>query len=135
MAQEYSRTERVGEQIRRDLAALIRSALDDPRMVMVSITDVEVSRDFAYARVYVTYIGGDEALKKEIVADLNQAAGFLRGQLGRGLRLRTIPKLTFRYDESVERGFRLSALIDEALEADEARHAGESGTASSDDVD
>ena len=135
MAQEYSRTERVGERIRRDLAGLIRSALDDPRMVMVSITDVEVSRDFAYARVYVTYIGGDEALKKEIVADLNKAAGFLRGQLGRGLRLRTIPKLAFRYDESVERGFRLSALIDEAVEADEARQAGASGAASDDKVD
>jgi ribosome-binding factor A len=121
MKREYARTERVGEQVRRDLADLIRSSLDDPRMAMVSITDVEVSRDLGHARVFVTYIG-DETLRDEIVADLNQAAGFLRAKLGRGLRLRTIPKLQFRYDQSVEHGSKLSALIDQAVETDAARH-------------
>jgi len=122
MKREYERTERVGEQIRRDLADLIRSSLDDPRMPLVSITDVEVSRDLGHARVFVTYIGGDDQLRDEIVGDLNQAAGFLRAQLGRGLRLRTIPKLQFRYDQSVEHGSKLSALIDQAVETDAARH-------------
>lgn len=122
MAKAYSRTERVGEQIRRNLAELMRSTLDDPRMPMVSITDVEVSRDLGHARVYVTYIGGDEAVRADVVADLNAAAGFLRGELGRQLRLRTVPRLVFSYDRSVEQGSRLSALISAAVAEDDARH-------------
>ena len=80
-----------------------------------------VSRDLAYARIYVTLLG-DPAERVDRVAELNRAAPLLRRELGRRLRLRTIPKLEFRYDETVEQGARLSALIDAAVAADADRH-------------
>jgi len=95
------RARRVGEQIRRELAELIRDELRDPRLALISMTSVEVSRDLAYARIYVTLMG-DPAERKERVAELNRAAPLLRRELGRRMRLRVIPKLEFRYDEVVE---------------------------------
>jgi ribosome-binding factor A len=95
------RTRRVGEQIRRELAELIRAELRDPRLALVSMTSVEVSRDLAYARIYVTLMG-DPAERAERVAELNRAAPLLRRELGRRMRLRIVPKLEFRYDEVVE---------------------------------
>ncbi len=115
------RTRRVGEQIRRDLAELIRDELRDPRLALVSMTGVEVSRDLAYARVYVTLLG-DPAERAERVAELNRAAPLLRRELGRRMHIRTVPKLEFRYDEVVEYGARLSALIDAAVTTDVRRH-------------
>ncbi|MDS4025984.1 MAG: 30S ribosome-binding factor RbfA [Candidatus Contendobacter sp.] len=115
------RTRRIGEQIRRDLAELIRAELRDPRLTLVSTTSAEVSRDLAYARIYVTAVC-DPAERAELVAELNRAAPLLRRELGRRLRTRTVPKLEFRYDETVEHGARLSALIDAAVATDTERH-------------
>ena len=115
------RTRRVGEQIRRELAELIRDELRDPRLVLISMTSVEVSRDLAYARIFVTLMG-DPTERNERVAELNRAAPLLRRELGRRMRLRVIPKLEFRYDEIVEQGARLSALIDAAVASDVSRH-------------
>ncbi|MCB1770674.1 MAG: 30S ribosome-binding factor RbfA [Candidatus Competibacteraceae bacterium] len=120
------RTRRIGEQLRRELAELIRDELRDPRLTLVSMTSVEVSRDLAQARVYVTLLG-DPAERVERVAELNRAAPILRRELGRRMRLRTIPKLEFRYDEVVEHGAHLSALIDAAVAADASRHPDEDG--------
>jgi ribosome-binding factor A len=121
MLKATPRTRRIGEQIRRDLAELIRDELRDPRLTLICMTSVEVSSDLAYARIYVTLLG-DPAERVERVAELNRAAPLLRRELGRRLRLRTIPKLEFRYDEVVEQGARLSALIDAAVAADAGRH-------------
>lgn len=115
------RTRRVGEQIRRELAELIRDELRDPRLALISMTSVEVSRDLAYARIFVTLMG-DPTERNERVAELNRAAPLLRRELGRRMRLRVIPKLEFRYDEIVEQGARLSALIDAAVASDVSRH-------------
>ena len=115
------RTRRVGEQIRRELAELIRDELRDPRLALISMTSVEVSRDLAYARIFVTLMG-DPTERNERVAELNRAAPLLRRELGRRMRLRVIPKLEFRYDEIVEQGARLSALIDAAVASDLSRH-------------
>jgi ribosome-binding factor A len=122
------RTRRVGEQIRRELAELIRDELRDPRLALISMTSVEVSRDLAYARIYVTLMG-DPAERNERVAELNRAAPLLRRDLGRRMRLRVIPKLEFRYDEVVEQGARLSALIDAAVASDTRRHHDEADDA------
>ncbi|HRD68192.1 MAG TPA: 30S ribosome-binding factor RbfA [Candidatus Competibacter sp.] len=124
MMKTFPRTRRVGEQIRRDLAELIRDELRDPRLALISMTTVEVSRDLAYARIYVTSMG-DPAERAEQVAELNRAAPLLRRELGRRMRIRIVPKLEFRYDEVVERGARLSALIDAAVAADADRHPDE----------
>lgn len=121
MMKASPRTRRVGEQIRRELAELIRDELRDPRLALVSMTSVEVSRDLAYARIYVTLMG-DPAERAERVAELNHAAPLLRRELGRRMRIHTVPKLEFRYDEVVERGARLSALIDAAVAADAGKH-------------
>ncbi|MCB1776052.1 MAG: 30S ribosome-binding factor RbfA [Candidatus Competibacteraceae bacterium] len=119
------RTRRIGEQLRRELAELIRDELRDPRLMLVSMTSIEVSRDLAQAKVYVTLLD-DPATRAERVAELNRAAPMLRRELGRRMRLRTIPKLEFRYDEVVEHGAHLSALIDAAVAADASRHPNES---------
>lgn len=122
MAKGFSRARRVGEQLKRELAQLIRSEMDsDARMKLVSITAVDVSRDLAYAKVYVTLIGDAED-RPEILKRLNQAVPMLRGALGRLLRIRAIPHLIFHYDESVEHGAKLSELIDTAVAADSARY-------------
>ena len=124
----FPRTRRVGEQIRRELAELIRDELRDPRLALISMTSVEVSRDLAYARIFVTLVG-DPADRAERVAELNHAAPLLRRELGRRMRIRTVPKLEFRYDEVVERAARLSALIEAAVAADGGKHHDAPGVA------
>ena len=114
MPREFSRSLRVADQIQRELAVLIRDAVKDPRMGMVSISGVEVSRDMAHAKVYVSVLGDEQSAADSLEA-LNHAAGFLRRELGRSMRLRTVPQLRFIHDRSLEEGARMSALIDEAL--------------------
>lgn len=121
MPKEFSRTRRVGEQLRRELADLIRHEIKDPRVGMVTLNAVEVARDLGHAQIYVTLLEDDAQRRSEAVAVLNRAAGFLRRELGRRLSMRVIPHLHFQYDESVERGMRLSNLIAEAVAADRAK--------------
>jgi ribosome-binding factor A len=114
MPRDHSRTLRVAEQIQRELAELIRLELKDPRVGMATLTDVEVSADYAHAKVFFTTLGTGDQIAAA-TAGLNHAAGFLRHELGQRIKLRGIPQLHFIYDESVERGVRLSRLIDEAV--------------------
>ncbi len=114
MPRDYPRTRRVAELLQRELSSLIRDRLKDPEVGMVTISDVEVSRDLAHARVYFTLLGG-EAERERSREALQRAAGFLRRELGRELHLRTIPQLRFIYDDTMDRGNRVSALIDQAL--------------------
>lgn len=117
MPKDFSRAQRVGEQIRRDLAELLRVEVKDPRIGFITLTDVEVSSDFSHAKVYFTSMKGTEGLD-DILAGLHRASGFLRRELGRRIRIHTLPELHFHYDASVERGAALSALIDEAVAQD-----------------
>ncbi|HRD49516.1 MAG: 30S ribosome-binding factor RbfA [Candidatus Competibacter sp.] len=126
MANVNPRIRRIGEQIRRELAELIRTELHDSRLTLVSTTSIEVSRDLAHARVYVTVVCEPDA-RAGLVAELNRAAPLLRRELGRRMHIRTVPKLEFRYDEVVEHGARLSALIDAAVAADASRHRDDEG--------
>lgn len=126
MPREFARARRVEDQLQRLLVDLIRREVKDPRLGPVSITAVEVSDDLSHARVYVTPFGGqgDPVLTVEA---LQHAAGFLRNAVRRELPLRVTPALEFRPDESIERGARLSALIDSAVSEDRARHPDETG--------
>ncbi|MEW6648436.1 MAG: 30S ribosome-binding factor RbfA [Pseudomonadota bacterium] len=117
MAQS-TRSRRVGEQMQRELALLIQRELKDPRLGMITVSGVEVTRDFAHAKVFVTVLSDDPAQVAQSLEGLRHAAGFLRRELGRRMQLRTIPELHFAHDTSVERGTRLSALIDQAVAAD-----------------
>jgi ribosome-binding factor A len=114
MPREFPRTVRVGEQIHRELARLVRVAVKDPEVGMVTILDATVSRDFAYAKVYFTVLG-DEAAIRASETGLNRAAGFLRRELGRRMRMRAVPQLRFVYDDTERKGARIDALIDRAL--------------------
>ena len=119
MAKEYSRTQRIGDQMQRELAQLIRREVKDPRVGLVTITAVDVSRDVGHAKVYITVMGEDSAEEiKQSIKVLNAAAGFLRMQLAREMKLRSVPQLHFHYDESVSRGAHLSALIERAVAED-----------------
>lgn len=113
MPKEYPRSQRVGDQMQRELALLIQREVKDPRVKMVSITAVRVSRDMAHARIYVTTL--DDENHTGVVEALNHASGFLRHELASSMRLRTIPMLRFYYDESIENGMRMNSLISEAL--------------------
>ncbi len=109
----FSRKDRVNEQIRRELAELIRAEVKDPRVGMVSITEVEVTPDYAHARVYFSTLAGEGKIA-EVQLGLQKASGFLRRELGRRVRIHTTPQLHFIHDTSLERGADLSKLIDEA---------------------
>lgn len=122
MPREFSRALRVGEQIHRELAVLIRTELKDPGVGMITLGDVEVSRDLAYARVYFTVLG-DDAARTASESALRRASGFLRRELGRRMRLRIVPELRFVYDDSQAHGDRLDALIAQALRQDRERHS------------
>jgi ribosome-binding factor A len=110
MPREFSRARRVAEQLQRELADLIHRELKDPRVGLVTITAVELSKDLAYAKVLVSSLGEGQP-HAELVSTLQHAAGFLRHELGGRMRLRIIPELRFVYDESLERAAKLEALI------------------------
>jgi ribosome-binding factor A len=121
LAKTSLRAGRIAEQIQRELAELIQLEVKDPRVGLVTLTGVEVTPDYAHAKVYFTSMkSADDALKAK--AALEHAAGFLRSQLAHRMKLRITPQLHFVHDTSVEYGVRLSQLIDEAVSADEAHH-------------
>lgn len=125
MPREFKRSDRVADALQRELADLLRTELDDPRVGMTNITGVEVSRDLSTAKVFVTFIGIEDAVSRDVaLAALNGAAGFLRGRLGDLIRMRTVPKLRFIFDVSGDRGQRLAALIDLALASDSKHRSG-----------
>lgn len=119
MAKEYARTQRVADYLQRELAELIQHEVRDPRVGMVSITGVDVSRDLGHAKVYYTAMGSEssEDASKSTEA-LNKAAGFLRSQLSRSSTMRSVPQLRFYFDASVGRGRALEDLIKRAANAD-----------------
>lgn len=123
---EFKRTDRVADQLQQELAVLIQREIKDPRLGMVTVSGVTVSRDLGYADVHITLLGDDEPQRiKENLAVLKRAAGFLRSQIAQRIKLRHVPELRFHYDASVARGHKLSSLIDEAVEADRQRHEGD----------
>lgn len=116
-----ARSVRVAEQIHHELAALIRTDLKDAPPGMVTLTAVDITPDYGYATVHLTVLPDDDATVEATLACLRRAAGFLRGQLGRRLRIHTSPELRFAIDRSVLRGLEMDRLIAAAnrLQADE----------------
>ena len=128
MAKEFSRTQRIGDQMQRELALLIQREVKDPRLGLVTITAVEVSRDLSHAKVFITIMGkdDDEDAVKANLKILNEAGGFLRMQLGKAMKLRTVPQLHFIYVASVRRGVELTSLIERAM-AEDRKHSDDVG--------
>ena len=126
---EFSRLDRIGDQMQRELAVMIQREIKDPRLdAMITVSGVKVSKDLGYADIYVTVLGKED--NPEVIAEnmaiLKQAAGFLRGRIGQSIKLRVVPQLRFHYDESVQRGQHLSNLIEKTL-AEDKKRAEESG--------
>lgn len=124
MPRPSGRSQKVGDQIQRELSDIIHRELRDPGVGMITLTGVDVSPDCAYATVYFTCL--DAAHVKVAKAGLDRANGFLRAQIGKRIKIWTTPELKFVYDESVERGDRLSRLIDRAISTNNT-DPGESG--------
>jgi len=108
------RGQRVADQIQRDLAEIIAFELKDPRVGMITITEVQVTPDYAHAKVFFTMLADDPEAIRNALQGLSKASGFIRNQLGRRLTIHTLPELHFVHDTSTVRGMELSKLIDEA---------------------
>ncbi len=122
---QYRRTARINEQLRQEIALLIRDGVRDPRVGLATITAVEASPELDHARVYITTMGDDEE-KAAAVQGLRSAAPFIRGELGRRLRIRRVPELHFEIDRKLENALRIESLLREALPPDEPADEGES---------
>lgn len=123
MAREFGRPQRLADYLRKEISQFIQQEMRDPRIGMVGVTDVEVSKDLLHAKIYVTVMGCDTAeAMQEPLKVLNGAAGFLRSKIAQTSTMRKIPSLRFYFDESIVRGSQLSHLIDTAIQADKALH-------------
>jgi ribosome-binding factor A len=105
---------RVADQIQRDLSEIITFELKDPRVGMITLTEVQVTPDYAHAKVYFTLLKDSAEEVRQTVEGLTKAAGFLRNALGKRLHIHTLPQLHFIHDTSTMRGVAMSALIDQA---------------------
>ena len=119
MSNEYARVDRISDAIRKELALSIRESVGDPRIGMVNINDVELSRDFNTCKVYIGFVDSrtDGDIAEAMIA-LGRAAGYLRRLLAARIKLRSTPRLSFFYDDSANEGMRLEALIEDALTRD-----------------
>ena len=120
MKRHSQRAQRVGEQIQRELAQMLREQVKDPRVGRVTITAVEVSPDLSHAKVFITDLAGREHAEESVRA-LERTAGFLRTELAHLMKLYSVPQLHFAYDDSIESGLRMSKLIDDAV-AEDRKH-------------
>jgi len=116
MAKEYSRTLRIGKLMQRELAQLIQTEIKDPRVGMVTVSDVEVTTDLSHAKIYITVLGKEDS--KESLDVLNRAAGFLKRELSRRLVMRAMPTLNFIYDNTLDTANRVSELINSSPKPD-----------------
>ena len=116
MPKEYQRSERLASQIQRDLAGLIRNDLKDPGLSMISILEVQVSKDLAHARVFFSVLDPEDA--PACIEALDRASGFLQREIGQRLKSRVTPKLSFVFDDTDIKGRQMSDLIDAALASD-----------------
>ncbi|MDP4547351.1 MAG: 30S ribosome-binding factor RbfA [Marinobacter sp.] len=120
MARDYSRIDRIGDQMQRELAQIIQREVKDPRVGMITVNDVKVSRDLGYADIYVSLLSTEELTEQspevqESLKVLNKASGFLRGQVARAMKLRVVPMLRFHFDSLLGHSRKLDQLIREAV--------------------
>jgi len=122
MPREFSRSERMAEQLRRELAEIVRDEIDDPRLGFVSFTEVRMSRDLSHAVIYCSVLNSEDQV--ESIEVLNRAVGFIRKEIARRIRARIVPTLKFVIDDSVTRGVTMDELISEAIKSDK-KHGGD----------
>ena len=123
MAKEFGRPQRVSQELQKEIAIILQREIKDPRLgMMTTVSGVEVSRDLAYAKVFVTFLNDkDEQAVKEGIKVLQDASGYIRSLLGKAMRLRIVPELTFLYDNSLVEGMRMSNLVSNVIRNDDER--------------
>ena len=121
MAKEYSRTSRVSQQVQKELARILQQEVKDPRIGMVTISGVDITRDLAYAKVFVTFLTIGEQTNEESLEGLNAASGYIRRLLGKAMRLRIVPEVRFCFDETLTEGLRISELVSGAVKVDKTK--------------
>lgn len=122
MPREFSRTDRVADALQKELAQIIRDEIRDPRVGMVNVNAVHVSRDLSNAKVFVTFVDNPKnAEPEQRVAILNKAAGFLRSSVGHEIQMRAVPQLKFVFDETIYKAQEISELISKALQSDASK--------------
>ena len=131
MSREFERTQRVSHFLHEELARLLQSTVRDPRVQQVNLIGVEVSRDLSHAKVFFTLMSDASSEERaEVTAVLSKVSGFLRSELAKASTMRTVPRISFRFDESVGRGRDMETLLREVRRADEQLHKGDSEDAS-----
>ncbi|WP_145556532.1 30S ribosome-binding factor RbfA [Yersinia canariae] len=126
MAKEFSRSQRVSQEMQKEIALILQREIKDPRVGMATVSGIELSRDLAYAKVFVTFLNvltdnaGPDTVKNGIKA-LQDASGYIRTLLGKAMRLRIVPELTFAYDNSLIEGMRMSNLVTNVIKNDVER--------------
>ncbi|TEW53489.1 30S ribosome-binding factor RbfA [Psychromonas sp. RZ22] len=121
MAKEYSRASRVSQQVQKELARILQQEVKDPRIGMVTISGVDITRDLAYATVYVTFFTVGEQTNDESLKGLNAASGYIRRLLGKAMKLRIVPEVRFCFDETLTEGLRISELVSGAVKNDKVK--------------
>jgi len=123
---EFSRTDRVAQQIQKEIAVILQREIKDPRLGFVTVSAVELSRDLSYAKIFVTVLNtSDEDKTKESIKILNEATGYIRSILGKRIRARIMPELRFVIDTSLMEGMRISNLVDSVIREDNAKRGSE----------
>ena len=131
MGKEFERTQRISHFLHEELARLLQSTVRDPRVQEVNLTGVEVSRDLSHAKVFFTLMNDASVEERaEVTTVLSKVSGFLRSELAKASTMRTVPRISFRFDESVGRGRDMETLLREVRAADEKLHTGDPGDTS-----
>lgn len=134
MAKEFGRADRVAQQIQREIAVILQREVKDPRVGMVTVSDVELTRDLQHAKIYVTFFLNEEDNIEVGVKVLNDASGYIRILLGKAMKLRVVPEIRFVYDKTLVEGMRISNLVTNTVREDQRRR-GESSDQSEEDRD
>lgn len=123
MAREFSRTDRVGQQIHKEMANLLQNEFQnrDPRLGMVTVSGAEVSRDLSYAKIFLTFYDNEDEQIKEKLKILDDNKGFIRSLLAKRIRMRAVPSLRFVQDKSITEGMRISNLVTDVVNKDNER--------------
>ncbi|EGY28269.1 ribosome-binding factor A [Candidatus Regiella insecticola 5.15] len=126
MAQEFSRAQRVSQELQKEIAIILQREIKDPRVGMATVSSVKLSRDLVYAKVFVTFLNtltqdDDQKKIKDGIKALQDASGYIRTLLGKAMRLRVVPTLTFDYDKSQIEGVRIANLVTNVIKNDVKR--------------
>ncbi|SMG62319.1 ribosome-binding factor A [methanotrophic bacterial endosymbiont of Bathymodiolus sp.] len=132
MAREFKRSSRVASQMQKELALILQQGIKDPRIGFITVNEVELSKDLATAKVYITALGADAAGQKNNIGWLNDAAPYIRSEMGKRMRLRSVPYIKFYYDDSFEKGMRVSELLSDVNHASDGSSGDDSDAAPGD---